>query len=716
MESAMQPAGEWAVEEEVAVVQRNGGGGETKKEEMLLHYDGDVFKVEVEDGYSEKVVEAEEAEEDEEDSLKRKPPSTAVNRTTVSDKEEMLDRHHDVTSRTTSDDNETNDTITNGSTSSVSSGTSDAGDDQVEVEAATGEGDIIKPEENRVYFQTHAGTVVEQSQINVKGNTEDWAARLREMDIEVLMNAALRGTPIENKKIEYYEGKTSEEIKRKKRDATVIYEMDESDEEVVELEFETAVKKMHSHDGYGMYCPNCSSQITKVVLRRKIKQRKVLVASDNNERKELLGCLSCFRVFIPSGNRLNPFRIFGAGRDHGESSNIRIEEQLPVSDVVIPAATPEVPVPTLDSAQITERGFDLFWFLKNRRTNEQHALTSPLLSTNSLDTAVTSKPTSDEGFDQKAQSTRDESNDQLCREQPTTDVTVLALDNVPQKQGKGFDLFWFSRKRSEDEHDLTSPLLQTASQPGNEATEKGTTHEENVDQPRQEQPISDVTIPTNDSSQVAEKGFDLFWFLRKRREDENSTTSPLLVPAQIQSSPTAFIRTDVIQPSTTVTTPKQRDEIIEQGKVPQTSTPQGSPLDGNVIIDIHRKQEVLISGTKPVPQPKLQTDGGYHSDGADVRISVVESTIETGIQESTFVSIGDTISEIVVTEPRTPSGSFDVLKSIVYGGLMESITSLLVISLAAALNATTKNVMAMGFAYLVGGFILLIHNVSVVNL
>lgn len=67
------------------------------------------------------------------------------------------------------------------------------------------------------------------------------------------------------------------------------------DEEVVELEFERAVEKVHTHTPH---CPNCNSQITKVVLRRKIKRR---VRSPPEKPVDLFGCFSCFSIFIPSG-------------------------------------------------------------------------------------------------------------------------------------------------------------------------------------------------------------------------------------------------------------------------------------------------------------------------------------------------------------------------------------------------------------------------------
>ncbi|WOK95362.1 membrane protein of ER body-like protein [Canna indica] len=53
---------------------------------------------------------------------------------------------------------------------------------------------------------------------------------------------------------------------------------------------------------------------------------------------------------------------------------------------------------------------------------------------------------------------------------------------------------------------------------------------------------------------------------------------------------------------------------------------------------------------------------------------------------------------------------WDVLKSIVYGGLIESITSLSVVSSAAGAESSTMSIIALGLANLIGGFLLIIHN------
>ncbi|KAH7689895.1 hypothetical protein IHE45_02G012500 [Dioscorea alata] len=62
-----------------------------------------------------------------------------------------------------------------------------------------------------------------------------------------------------------------------------------------------------------------------------------------------------------------------------------------------------------------------------------------------------------------------------------------------------------------------------------------------------------------------------------------------------------------------------------------------------------------------------------------------------------------------VTKERTRN-EWDILKSIVYGGLIESITSLGVVSSAAGSDASTLNIVALGLANLFGGLFVIVHN------
>ncbi|THU64111.1 hypothetical protein C4D60_Mb01t23010 [Musa balbisiana] len=83
--------------------------------------------------------------------------------------------------------------------------------------------------------------------------------------------------------------------------------------------------------------------------------------------------------------------------------------------------------------------------------------------------------------------------------------------------------------------------------------------------------------------------------------------------------------------------------------------------------------------------------------------------------ESTAAEVlahSDVLIDVPVQSARGSeiSNDWDVLKSIVYGGLAESIASLGVVSSAAAADASTLSIVALGLANLFGGFLLIIHN------
>ncbi|WJZ91255.1 hypothetical protein VitviT2T_010345 [Vitis vinifera] len=91
---------------------------------------------------------------------------------------------------------------------------------------------------------------------------------------------------------------------------------------------------------------------------------------------------------------------------------------------------------------------------------------------------------------------------------------------------------------------------------------------------------------------------------------------------------------------------------------------------------------------------------------------VVTSDIASGSDEP----LASPITQVIpVPEAPTISGpenskQWEILKSIVYGGLIESITSLSIVTSAAGADATTLNILALGLANLIGGLFVIGHN------
>lgn len=92
----------------------------------------------------------------------------------------------------------------------------------------------------------------------------------------------------------------SAKVKSKHVKLENLIEESDDDEDVIELEFERDIQRL---DTRTMHCPKCNATITKVVLRKK-RTKKGLSATHNTPQREpvdLLGCLSCCSVFVPSG-------------------------------------------------------------------------------------------------------------------------------------------------------------------------------------------------------------------------------------------------------------------------------------------------------------------------------------------------------------------------------------------------------------------------------
>ncbi|KAJ0035302.1 hypothetical protein Pint_26519 [Pistacia integerrima] len=103
-------------------------------------------------------------------------------------------------------------------------------------------------------------------------------------------------------------------------------------------------------------------------------------------------------------------------------------------------------------------------------------------------------------------------------------------------------------------------------------------------------------------------------------------------------------------------------------------------------------------------------------DGSTPKNTVIPSKQKQDDAMVGNITGGDVILQ-VAPEPGSTAGvetregeGWDILKSIVYGGLVELITSLGVVSSAAGAGATTLNIFAMGLANLVAGLFVLGHN------
>ncbi|VVB11322.1 unnamed protein product [Arabis nemorensis] len=104
--------------------------------------------------------------------------------------------------------------------------------------------------------------------------------------------------------------------------------------------------------------------------------------------------------------------------------------------------------------------------------------------------------------------------------------------------------------------------------------------------------------------------------------------------------------------------------------------------------------------TSPHEQPSMQIANKETHENA------AKTQAEPGLQSNTQLEIPNSV------EHRKDGTKLEILKSVVYGGLTESITSLCTVSSAAASGASTLNVLALGVANLSSGLLLIVHSLQ----
>ncbi|KAL3034657.1 hypothetical protein AAZX31_02G206500 [Glycine max] len=147
------------------------------------------------------------------------------------------------------------------------------------------------------------------------------------------------------------------------------------------------------------------------------------------------------------------------------------------------------------------------------------------------------------------------------------------------------------------------------------------------------------------------------------------------------------------------------------------SNKQNSGID---VILPSKPNIILLDNVKKEIEKGIHHPTGNENKGGDVILDV-----ERGAFESTTSHTADNIpaEDAIITELQTqvqngeqprdevgePQG-WEILKSIVYGGLVESITSLGIVSSAVSSGATPLNIIALGFANIIGGLFILGDN------
>ncbi|KAL5562134.1 hypothetical protein UlMin_031881 [Ulmus minor] len=211
-----------------------------------------------------------------------------------------------------------------------------------------------------------------------------------------------------------------------------------------------------------------------------------------------------------------------------------------------------------------------------------------------------------------------------------------------------------------------------------------------------------------------------WWFLRWINGKETSQPVPPVSPQQPSQVPSEVQE----QPG------RVSSEVQEQPGQVSIQPPGDSPTATNTVLDnviVHSNEPVLpqYSNETQNPVPHQPIKPGVIVPPKPSGLYVPPSTGEIVTETPTLTSGGNNLpgqaienrpgeTVIPMPTPKTPQPSsgkrLEILKSIVYGGLTESITSLGIVTSSASADATTLNIMSLALANLLGGLFIIGHN------
>ncbi|OAY51217.1 hypothetical protein MANES_05G196600v8 [Manihot esculenta] len=501
--------------------------------------------------------------------------------------------------------------------------------------------------------------------------------------------------------------------------------IEEPDQEETEFDVERVLEKQNTHD---LYCPNCSSCITRRVIlhrrkpkirhaRRKPKNNKsetdfhpeldsvrsnsgnlqvhesvnnqssgspAIAADANNSdpEPEIFRCLSCFSFFIPTGDGFKLFRHFG---DSSITEDRRMQN--------------------LQKTPTTNKNWfsSIFSTDKKKTTVDQDNLAArneTQIDQNDIVSSIVSPPMGlVNNFGSASVEVGEEIANSSKQENEFIENTSYSVqeetDNVIEKSEIG---------HAAPDNDLVDAFQQFNSKSSSDTV----LHQQRL---HSEASVTDII---GESSSRPLQGGVIFPL---------STTCEPLVPGQ-----------SLIEAGKNVNKAMPEEQPVQNDHVPLVQgTPQPTlfgkrePLDDSFVVCHETPKDAIFSssrGTQILDKLKIGVgETAYAAVGNKIPGGDVIVTVETksgapaapqmaqnvdGSLEATSLLLSG--SHMYINEERGAEVTVDILKSIVYGGLIESITSLGVVSSAAGAGSATWNILALGLANLIGGLFIIGHN------
>ncbi|KAK3042800.1 hypothetical protein RJ639_001073 [Escallonia herrerae] len=580
-------------------------------------------------------------------------------------------------------------------------------------------------------------------------------------------------------------------------ESTEINLIRENDQGVTEFDVEKVLEKQNTHD---LYCPNCNSCITRRVIIRKRKRRirtsaedakrnkleilanskfdaisehatnnqarntedilesNVLPAAndfDHDREPDVFRCLSCFSIFIPTGNGFKLFRMFGS---KSEKENLQDPQQIPPkkenwfssifasdkrihieqgTDNLADVVENNVGVPILSSNLNEQNGLEKNSVgapSQSSNWNEQYGPASPaetfvagglingkVIGENLL--ASLAQGPAKPGQVMAARGEQSEDAIEKTKDHSELDTanqlnSASSLTEIPPNHESDNPETKFPGKTAISMGEPLEEADTTPSQDGSKLfvvpSNVGTSIMGNLQTGQK----LNVAIQKNGAVSVLEKS-DIDGKVNISacipHDNEQAVGAALLTESAIKiENGNLGIDKDGAYPSEVSqhSIIKTKVDILRQeslkvdtdaliSSVQDASLPQDRPVNiGNGLKDMPAE---LGTGK----DTKIVVDGGQVKPAKSTRAEYKIVPEETGASPQIETRIS-------VVEPTVATARYvrrlDIIKSIVYGGLVESIASLCVVSSAAGGDAATLNVLALGLANLIGGLFVIFQD------
>ncbi|XP_024995493.1 membrane protein of ER body-like protein isoform X2 [Cynara cardunculus var. scolymus] len=484
--------------------------------------------------------------------------------------------------------------------------------------------------------------------------------------------------------------------------------------EITEFDVETVLKKQDTHD---LYCPNCNSCITKRVILRKRKRRipapgedakrnksetpipsQVNVVSSNSQAQngselslddvqppasneydhqiepDVFRCLSCFSIFMPTGTGFKLFRMFGNKSD--EENNQRSQKQVGVKKHWFSSIFASDKVDQSNNEGVV-KSFDR----ENNVSSNLDELNVLRQETSSRTTDATMHLEGKAAADHIPSSSLHDPNSQvLVKDQvqsaPSSTQESVTIEQVNAEESNNTNI-----GRIADTHDqlLTSyhidsnaksdyPGMFVVMPPANNNSNNGEPTDDDISSLQHDG--LRLVVPPNVGSLII---------------DNSQMNQELDVTVQMNTSAES---TNTMSEERTV---QNNVEIHLEQPLKDVLT------DKQIKVEELKKNESIEGKDTVITIDSKQLDPSSHQRSPGETGTSALQHVESGSQQGDATTL-------------TGGRSLEIVKSMVYGGLMESIASLSVVSSAAGANADTLNVLALGLANIFGGLFVISHD------